>query len=141
MIEHLEPSQCWALLRTQTVGRLAFLSDDVVQLLPVNFVVDGGSIVFRTAAGSKLDAASRRVDATFEADGVSDDGDLAWSVVLRGGLTPIVALHEVLDTFSLPLHPWEASDKNSFVRLHARAISGRRFPIVDARRWDGAATS
>lgn len=140
-VEHLDPSQCWALLRTQRVGRVAFLAEDGIVLLPVNFVVDGGSIVFRTAAGSKLEAATKRVDAAFEVDGTSEDAAVAWSVVLRGSLAPILGLHEVLDTFALPLHPFETSEKNSFVRLHAQSVTGRRFPIVDASRWGAPAAT
>ena len=48
-----EPA-CWELLEGASVGRLAVDVAGQPDIFPVNFVVDRGSIVFRTAAGTKL---------------------------------------------------------------------------------------
>jgi nitroimidazol reductase NimA-like FMN-containing flavoprotein (pyridoxamine 5'-phosphate oxidase superfamily) len=53
---HLDARECWTLLRTADVGRLALVVDDCPEIFPVNFVVDHGTLLFRTAAGSKLAA-------------------------------------------------------------------------------------
>ena len=45
----LEESRCWDLLASQEVGRLATAVQGFPEIFPVNFVVDGESIVFRTA--------------------------------------------------------------------------------------------
>jgi uncharacterized protein len=52
---------CWALLRSQEAGRLAVLIADRPEIFPINYVVDHGTVVFRTAEGTKLAGA---VDAT-----------------------------------------------------------------------------
>ena len=77
------PHEAWTILRTATVGRLAVVGGDGPEIFPVNFVVDHGSVVFRTAAGSKL-AMARGHRVAFEADGYTETTREAWSVVLKG---------------------------------------------------------
>ena len=54
----MSPDECWAALRAEEFGRLAYLLGDEVGLVPVNYAVDdtsaGPSLLFRTAEGSKL---------------------------------------------------------------------------------------
>ena len=51
-------------------------------ILPVNdFVFDHG-VLFRTAAGTKLDAAVRGIVVAFEADAYDPGGRAGWSVLL-----------------------------------------------------------
>ena len=50
----LPANACWALLRSQEVGRLAVSIADRPEIFPVNYVVDHGTVVFRTAEGTKL---------------------------------------------------------------------------------------
>lgn len=63
----LSTSQSWELLREAVVGRLAVLLDAQPDIFPINYLVDHGSIVFRTAEGTKLLAAVNRKVA-FEVD-------------------------------------------------------------------------
>jgi uncharacterized protein len=136
----LEPRDCWALLRTTDVGRLAVNVRGDPDIFPVNFVVDHGSIVFRTASGTKLAFAVIGGKVAFEADGYDADAKLAWSVVLKGPAHPIENLHEFIDAARLPLFPWHDSPKNHFVRVEPEEITGRRFPVVDQDRWRTALT-
>ena len=46
-ILELAEHQCWALLRSQEVGRLAVAIANRPDIFPVNFVVDHASVVFR----------------------------------------------------------------------------------------------
>ena len=59
---------CLRLLGSVPVGRIGFDADGEVIILPVNHVVDGQSVAFRTAAGSKLSAAEGQTQVVFEAD-------------------------------------------------------------------------
>ena len=52
-IERLDPEECWALLGQMNVGRLAVLVEGHPDIFPVNYVLDGQGIVFRTGAGTK----------------------------------------------------------------------------------------
>jgi nitroimidazol reductase NimA-like FMN-containing flavoprotein (pyridoxamine 5'-phosphate oxidase superfamily) len=137
--ESLGSSTCWELLRTVDVGRLAVLVDGAPDIFPVNFVVDHGSVVFRTAPGTKLDAALRDAPVAFEVDGIDAD-ERAWSVVLRGVAAERRGLDEALETVSLPLFPWHGDAKPRFLRITPATLSGRRFPIADRSRWITALT-
>ena len=45
---------CWELLASAVIGRLALVVDGHPEIFPVNFVVERRSVVFRTGAGTKL---------------------------------------------------------------------------------------
>lgn len=121
----LNESECWTLLRTAEVGRLAVLVDGGVDLFPVNFAVDHGSIVFRTAVGTKFEHAVLGQPVAFEADHTASRED-AWSVVVKGTAREIKGLYEGLDAMELALHPWQEGDKPRFVRIEATSVTGRR---------------
>ncbi|WP_380169535.1 pyridoxamine 5'-phosphate oxidase family protein [Jannaschia sp. R86511] len=122
----LSESECWVLLREALVGRLAVSVDDVPDVFPVNHVVDHGTLVFRTAAGTKLAATAGRPVA-YEVDGYDPSSGQAWSVVLKGRAREVSQLHDVLETMDLPLRPWHASSKPRFVRVEPTSVTGRRF--------------
>ena len=63
VVERLTPTESWRLLRQVSVGRLAVLDDGHVDIFPLNFVVDGDSVVFRTAMGTKFWGAIREESA------------------------------------------------------------------------------
>jgi uncharacterized protein len=127
---------CWMLLRTAEVARLAVSIDAVPDIFPVNFVVDHGTVVFRTAAGSKLSAALTNPVVAFEVDGYDAPLNEAWSVVIKGRAEEIKQLHERIESMDLPLFPWQAEPKSRFLRIVPETISGRRFHVVDRTAWD-----
>ena len=136
-LEELSESECWTLLRSVDVGRLATpTAGGGVDVFPINHVVDQGSIVFRTAIGSKLTSALDAGEVAFEADNAAlrfdqqaHRGDDPWSVVLHGRAELITRHTEVFDSFELSVHPWHVSDKPYFVRLVPTGVSGRRFRL------------
>jgi nitroimidazol reductase NimA-like FMN-containing flavoprotein (pyridoxamine 5'-phosphate oxidase superfamily) len=133
---HLDARECWTLLRTADVGRLALVVDDCPEIFPVNFVVDHGTLLFRTAAGSKLAAiapASRRV--AFEVDSYNPVPGEAWSVIVKGQASEVTDIHEVFDVSELPLFPWHIAPKPHFVRIEPEQLTGRRFRVSPPRAW------
>ncbi len=125
-VEELHEHQCWHLVRSTAVGRLAVIIDGQPEIFPVNHLVDHAAVVFRTAPGTKLGGSDgRRV--AFEVDGVDVDSGEAWSVVLKGRAHVVRRLEEVLETFDMELTPWQEGPKPIFVRIEADEVSGRRF--------------
>ncbi len=122
----LSSSQCWAMLRESQLGRLAVVVDGRPDVFPVTFVVDHGSLVFRTAAGTKHAGADGHPVA-LEADGVDPTEGSAWSVVVKGEARTVSGLHESLDALFLPLHPVHPGPKPHLVRIVVDEISGRWF--------------
>ena len=127
----LNVSECWVLLREAVVGRLAVMLNHEPDIFPVNYLVDRGSIVFRTAAGTKLaKSVGRRV--AFEVDGYDPASGEAWSVVVKGKAWEVKQLHDVLDALDLPLFTWHAAPKRHIIRIEPEVVTGRRFHVLDA---------
>lgn len=130
----LSGSESWCLLREAVVGRLAVVVDGEPDIFPVNYLVDHGSIVFRTAEGTKL-AASVGAPVAFEVDGYDPSTGEAWSVVVKGTAREVKKLYDVLDALELPLFPWHAAPKRRIVRVEPGVVSGRRFQAVTQNAW------
>jgi nitroimidazol reductase NimA-like FMN-containing flavoprotein (pyridoxamine 5'-phosphate oxidase superfamily) len=125
----LDEHQCWELLRSQEVGRLAVAIANRPDIFPINYVVDHASVVFRTAEGTKLASAVLGESVAFEIDGEAD-GE-AWSVVVKGQALEIERMYELFDALELPLYPWHAAPKHRFVRILPELVTGRRFLVAD----------
>ncbi len=138
----LNTSTCLELLRAGEVGRLAVSITDHPDIFPINYVIDHGTIVFRTAEGTKLAAAVLGRGVAFEIDGYDAEVGDAWSVVVKGYATEIEQLQAYFDALDLPLFPWHASPKHRFVRIEPVQITGRRFHVVghEARDRDRSTT-
>jgi hypothetical protein len=127
--------QCWAMIRSAHLGRVAFASDDSIEMMPIDFVVDHGSVVFRTDSPSTAAAAAAGRAVAFESDGYLSETSEAWSVVLKGRLAEILRLDDVLATFGLPLYPSQPGQKAHFMRLAPLEITGRRFTVAERPAW------
>ncbi len=126
----LSTSQCWARLRDAPIGRVALRAGDEIEVFPVNHVVDSGSIVFRTAAGTKLELIGDGAPCTFQADEIDVGRALVWSVMLKGTARPVRNLDDIVATFDMEVPTWHAGPKPTLIRIRPHAISGRRFPIL-----------
>ena len=131
---HLSDDECWSLLAHHSVGRLAVDVGGRPDIFPSNYVVDGGSLVFRSGAGTKLAGAVLGRHVAFEIDGLESHDDSVWSVVVKGTAHEVEAMDERFAMDDLPLYPWIASHKPSFVRITPETTTGRRFHLV--RRAD-----
>jgi hypothetical protein len=125
MVE-LSTEECWELLEEEQFGRLAYRLVDEVHLVPINYVTDGQSLLFRTGSGNKLLAAALHSDVALEIDWHDDLS--AWSVVARGRLRRL-GEDEASRVDALPLQPWVETLKYDVVELAAEAVTGRRFRL------------
>ncbi len=130
-MQDLGVAECWSLLRREEVGRLAVSIADHPDIFPINYLVDGENIVFRTAAGTKLAAAVLGRGVAFEIDGYDPIAGDAWSVVVKGYAREIEHMLEYFDADDLPLFPWHASTKPNIVRVTPDIITGRRFHVIE----------
>jgi nitroimidazol reductase NimA-like FMN-containing flavoprotein (pyridoxamine 5'-phosphate oxidase superfamily) len=131
--EVLSERECWELLRESVVGRLAVIVGGRVNIFPVNPVVDHGSIVFRTSAGTKL-AGTKGEDVAFEVDGYDPDTATAWSVVAKGPATEVWDVEATIRALRLPLVPWQPGRKPRIVRIEPDVVTGRRFVVAGGLR-------
>lgn len=131
----LSADEAWERLETQEVGRLVTHVADFVDVVPINYVVDNRSIVFRSAAGSKLSQLTVNSNVAFEVD--SFDGSRGWSVVIHGNASAIESEAEILQVEKLDLRPFVATLKPNFVRIEPTTVSARYFVFgPEPRRED-----
>ncbi len=125
-IRELTDEECWQRLQDHAakVGRVG-IGGPSPDILPVNYVVDGRSVVFRTAQGKKLSAVGRGERVVFEVDDVEPEWRQGWSVVLRGFAEHVTDEKDRERLAKLPLYPWDTSPKSEFVRITTHLISGR----------------
>jgi nitroimidazol reductase NimA-like FMN-containing flavoprotein (pyridoxamine 5'-phosphate oxidase superfamily) len=135
-IEQLSTNECWEALRGADVGRLAVIIDDHPEIFPLTYVVDHGTVVFRSAEGSKVEGVLSGRPLAFEADGYDRSTNQAWSVVIKGSAERPQDIDDAAEAAMLPLFPWQAGEKNRFVRIVPDEVSGRRFNVQPrARSW------
>ena len=127
-IEELGPDECLQLLTSVPVGRVGITIDALPAVLPVNFVVHEGAIVFRTVPGTKLDAATAGAVVAFEADSYgSADQPWGWSVLVRGVAQEVTDAGELAAARRLPLESWAWDGvADRFVRIEPTLVTGRR---------------
>jgi hypothetical protein len=133
MTEELSVEECLELLASASVGRIAVAlgPDRAPLVVPVNYVLDGDMVVFRTAPGAKLDALRQR-PASFQVDWIDPMHKVGWSVLVEG------LAHEGAPAAVDP-EPWEGGSKHYWIRLVPTTITGRRLALasvdVDGRGY------
>jgi len=124
-VTYLDTDKAWDILASQRLGRLGVQSDVGVDIFPVNYAVDGESIVFRTAEGAKLTSLCSNSLVTFETDSWNEIA--GYSVVAKGHAAPVTDEAEIAQVEALGLRPWVPTVKTTFVRIYVTSISGRKF--------------
>ena len=122
----LTEEEAWGFLREREIGRLAHHLVGEVHIVPINYLVRDGQVLFRTAPGSKLLGIVMHEDVAFEVDEV--DEHRASSVVARGAAR-LLRDEEADRAAALPLRSWVPTDKDEVVAIDVREISGRAFRL------------
>ena len=130
-LEVLPRAECMNLLATASVGRVGLLVAGRPEILPVNFALDGETVLFRTAEGTVLDQASLSVVA-FEVDHVDDQAHSGWSVLVQGTAQFI---GDAIDPTSerlrrLSLITWAPGRRQRWFKIQPDKVTGRRLRVV-----------
>ena len=124
-IEVLSEPEALELLASQHLGRLVERVGERVEIFPINYVVDGNRLIFRTAPGTKLAGIVAADEILIETDRVTTDE--AWSVIARGHATILEREDELARAEQLDLRPLTPTVKRVFVAITVDSITGRRF--------------
>jgi len=124
-VEILGQAECLALLGTERLGRLAVSRGPDVgpHVVPVNYTLLRGSIVFRSAPGTKLHRLVTE-PVTFEVDGFDPFTRTGWSVVVEG--LAYEASDREMECEEIHLRPLLERQNSRWARLTPRSITGRR---------------
>jgi nitroimidazol reductase NimA-like FMN-containing flavoprotein (pyridoxamine 5'-phosphate oxidase superfamily) len=136
-LEILGVEECLRLLGTQNTGRIAVIVERKPLVLPVNYAMHRGTVVFRTDPGTKLDAALGEEYVSFEVDEIDQRYRTGWSVLVVGQAERVYQPEELEELRRLPLQPWAPGHKAHYVRVLSTAISGRRIPAPKTSHEQG----
>jgi nitroimidazol reductase NimA-like FMN-containing flavoprotein (pyridoxamine 5'-phosphate oxidase superfamily) len=136
-VDDLDIDVCWKLLGAQRVGRVAFVLDGEAIVVPVNHVVDGRTIVFRTGATALLEGLAGGSTMAFEVDGIDTSAETGWSVLVRGVASEVTDEHERARLARLPLHPWVPGERDRWLRVVPTTVTGRAISRPRANRAGG----
>jgi uncharacterized protein len=125
-VRELTRSECFELLASGQLGRVAVTDDRGPVVFPVNYVLDRHTVVFRTEPGTKLHAAGRGGRVCFEADGTDEAACTGWSVIVRGEITEVTDPAELARLRELPLRPWAPGARDRYARILPAVLTGRR---------------
>lgn len=134
-LAELSREDCLRRLASFSVGRLAVaLPGEPPVVVPVNYVLDGEVIVFRTGVGHKLLILREQAAASLEIDEIDPFHRRGWSVLVQGRAYE-AAPSEVRH---LRVEPWAGEPRERWVRLVPTRITGRTIRLPEPHR-DGRA--
>ncbi len=125
-LAHLTTAECWDRLGTHGVGRVAVPAEPAPDVLPVNYAVDAGTIVYRTAPQGPA-ALDSGADVSFQVDRIDDGMRQGWSVLVIGTAerfhdqAVIRRLEEQHVT-----EPWAGGDRPLWIRIRPQSTTGRQ---------------
>ncbi|MFI6151134.1 pyridoxamine 5'-phosphate oxidase family protein [Kitasatospora sp. NPDC051170] len=125
LLDLTEP-ECWELVGTHGIGRVALPVQPGPVVFPVNYVVEGGSFAYRTG-DRHATAPAEGATLSFQVDRIDEHLGRGWSVLALGSAHYVDDPEELELLSALPgAAPWAGGDRPRWVRVRPEEISGRR---------------
>jgi nitroimidazol reductase NimA-like FMN-containing flavoprotein (pyridoxamine 5'-phosphate oxidase superfamily) len=125
-LELLTDDQARQLLAEGEVGRVGITIGSLPAIFPVNYRLIDGAVVFRTAPGSKMSAATEGAVVAFEVDDYQLADRSGWSVLLVGRAEVVDDDEVAVKVAAARLEPLVDSPRTVIVRIAPTFVSGRR---------------
>jgi nitroimidazol reductase NimA-like FMN-containing flavoprotein (pyridoxamine 5'-phosphate oxidase superfamily) len=131
VFEELSEEQCLNLISEGGIGRIAYTSRFGPAVLPVNYALRDGAVVFRTAENGPLDEDLRtgitgaEYKVAFEIDSIDLATKQGWSVLIQGPAHHVTSAEEDA-VRGAGVEPWAPGPRELFVRIIPSRITGRR---------------
>ena len=131
-VEPMDEAECLRLISAGGVGRIGYTGRFGPTVLPVNYALHEGTIVFRTGQHSPLGEDLRtgiehaESKVAFEIDETSAATREGWSVLVQGSAHLVDSEAERASIVQSGVEPWAGGEKELFVRVIPTRITGRR---------------
>lgn len=122
----LDRAECLRLLGKSAIGRVVFTESALPAAQPVNFLLDDEEVVFRTANGSKLAAATRHHVVAFETDHIDERTRTGWSVLGVGEAYEVVDPVRLAELAERLPPPWVPEHDQHTISIPLQRLTGRR---------------
>ena len=132
VLEKLDEAECLRLISPGGIGRIAFTGRFGPTVLPVNYQLHQGTIVFRTVEDSPTDEdlrtgiANAEYKVAFEIDDFSLAAREGWSVLIQGALHHVESEAERASVRESGVQPWASGPRELYLRVIPSRITGRR---------------
>jgi len=132
VLEELDEAECLRLIASGGIGRIGFSGRYGPTVMPVNYQLYDGSIVFRTAQDSATDEdlrtgiANAEYKVAFEIDDFDTAARAGWSVLIQGSAHHVESEAERASVAGAGVDPWPGGDRELFLRITPMRITGRR---------------
>ncbi|MFI5696392.1 helix-turn-helix domain-containing protein [Kribbella sp. NPDC051586] len=123
VLEPMRSDECITLIRSVTVGRIAYAGVDELVVIPVNYCYRDELILFRTAADSAV-AQYDLAPIAFEVDRLDEGMQDGWSVLVNGLVRP--ATEPEIRTATGHVDPWAGGTRDTYMTIEPHRITGRR---------------
>lgn len=124
LAEPLSWEECLDLLRTGSIGRIAVTHRALPAIVPVNYTISGGRVVFRTEPGGMLARACADTVVAFEVDELDRSGRSGWSVLVVG-MAELLTGSAALRAAETGLVAAVGGGRDQFVAITIGQLSGR----------------
>jgi nitroimidazol reductase NimA-like FMN-containing flavoprotein (pyridoxamine 5'-phosphate oxidase superfamily) len=131
-LETLDEAECLRLISPGGIGRLAYEGRYGLTVMPVNYRLHDGAIVFRTAQDSptgedlQTGIAHAEYQVAFEIDDVDEAAREGWSVLIQGPAHHMTSEAERASVLASGVEPWPEGPREHAIRITPSRITGRR---------------
>src|SRR5215472_7313607 len=131
-LEVLDEAECLRLISPGGIVRLAYLGRYGLTVIPVNYGLHEGAIVFRTAQDSptgedlRTGIAHAEYQVAFEIDDIDQVAREGWSVLVHGPAHHMDSEAERAAVRASGVEPWPGGEREHAIRITPRRITGRR---------------
>ena len=139
-LEKLDEAECLRLISPGGIGRIAFTGRYGLTVLPVNYKLHDGAIVFRTAQDSptgedlRTGIAHAEYQVAFEIDHIDPGTREGWSVLIHGPAHHMSSDSERAAVLESGVEPWPGGAREHAIRIPLSKVTGRRLRRRPAER-------
>jgi nitroimidazol reductase NimA-like FMN-containing flavoprotein (pyridoxamine 5'-phosphate oxidase superfamily) len=132
VLEDLAEAECLRLIAPGGIGRLVFAGRFDLTVLPVNYKLHDGAILFRTTQRGSTDEdlrtgiAHAEYRVAFEVDEFDQAAREGWSVLIQGPAHHLDTESERTAAAAAGVVPWPDGVREHYIRITPARITGRR---------------
>ena len=132
VLERLDEAESLRLIAPGGIGRIAFIGRYGLTVLPVNYKLHDGAIVFRTAQDSptgedlRTGIAHAEYQVAFEIDQINPETRDGWSVLIHGPAHHMASDDERAAVAASGVAPWPRGVHEHAIRITPTSVTGRR---------------
>lgn len=132
VLEFLDEAECMRLIAPGGIGRIAYTGTYDLTVLPVNFKLYKGAILFRTSEDSltvedlRTGFRGSEYRVAFEVDDFSHASRDGWSVLVQGPAHHLDNEAERADALTAGVEAWPGGERDHFIKISPMRVTGRR---------------